>query len=44
MQSVILLEKKTLPTHLMSLACVDSPTQLRDIVLQLEDAGEVPGV
>lgn len=40
MDDVVLLEKKDLPTHLASLPCVDSPTQFRDLILQLEDAGE----
>ena len=40
MDDVVLLEKKDLPSHLSSLPCVDSPTQFRDLVLQLEDAGE----
>ena len=37
----ILLEKKQLPTHLAGLPCVESPTPFRDVILQLEDAGEV---
>ena len=40
-ETVFLLEKKGLPPHLVSLSCVDCPTFLRDVMLQLEDAGEV---
>lgn len=42
-ESVFVLEKKQLPSHLQSLDCVDSPTPVRDVLLQLEDSGEVPG-
>ena len=41
MESVLLLERKHLPPHLAALPCVDCPTPLRDVLLQLEDAGEV---
>ncbi|CAL1126565.1 unnamed protein product [Cladocopium goreaui] len=41
MDSVFLLEKKHLPSHLTALPAVDTPTPLRELVLQLEDAGEV---
>ena len=40
METIFVLEKKQLPSHLVSLPCVDTPTQLRDMILQLEDAGE----
>ena len=41
MDTVFLLEKKHLPSHLTALPAVDTPTPLRELVLQLEDAGEV---
>ena len=41
--TVILLEKKAVPDHISSLPCIDSPTMLSTIVLELEDAGEVRG-
>ena len=40
-QTVMILEKKGLPSHLGSLPCVDSPTYLSAIIRELEDAGEV---
>ena len=40
-QSVVLLEKKTLPDHLTSLPSVDTPTSLSTLFRELEDAGEV---
>ena len=39
--SVILLETKTVPDHLNSLPCIDSPTPLATVWRELEDAGEV---
>ncbi len=41
MDSVVVLDKKDLPSHLASLPCVESPTSLKDLFLQLEDSGEV---
>ena len=43
LDTIFLLEKKNLPTHLASLPAVDNPTPLRELLLQLEDAGEVSG-
>ncbi|CAL1125989.1 unnamed protein product [Cladocopium goreaui] len=40
-QTVMILEKKGLPSHLGNLPCVDSPTYLSAIIRELEDAGEV---
>ena len=40
-ESVILLEKKSLPDHLSSLPSVDTPTPLSTLWRELEDAGEV---
>ena len=36
----MLLEKKNLASHLASLPCVETPMAFRELVLQLEDAGE----
>ena len=41
METVFVVEKKQLPSHLTALPAVDTPTTLRELVLQLEDAGEV---
>ena len=43
MDTVVVLDKKDLPSHLASLPCVESPTSLKDLFLQLEDSGEVCG-
>lgn len=40
-ETVMVLEKKSLPDHLQGLPCVDAPTYLKTIVRELEDAGEV---
>lgn len=40
-ETVIIMEKKTMPNHLQSLPCVDSPTVLSTILREMEDAGEV---
>lgn len=42
--TIILVEKKHVPSHLAALPCIDSPTRLSDVILQLEDAGEVLGL
>lgn len=36
-----MMEKKGMPNHLQSLACVDNPTDVTTIIRELEDAGEV---
>lgn len=43
MDCVVILDKKELPSHLASLPCVETPTSLKDLFLQLEDSGEVCG-
>lgn len=39
--TVVILEKKELPSHLQDLPCVDSPTKLATVLHELQDAGEV---
>ncbi|CAK9042507.1 unnamed protein product [Durusdinium trenchii] len=41
LDTVMILEKKNLASHLAGLPCVDSPTPLATILRELEDAGEV---
>jgi len=41
--SCILLEKKHVPEHLSSLPCIDSPTVLKTLWRELQDAGEAIG-
>lgn len=40
LDTVMILEKKNLASHLAGLPCVDSPTPLATILRELEDAGE----
>lgn len=40
MNTVCILEKKDLGTHLKDLPCVESPTKLSSLLHELEDAGE----
>ena len=40
-KSILIMERKGMPTHLQSLACVDNPTELGVVLRQLQDAGEV---
>ena len=41
--SVLVLEKKSVPEHLQSLPCIDAPTPLGQVLRELEDGGEVGG-
>lgn len=41
LDTVMVLEKKHLASHLQGLPCVESPTCLKTIIRELEDAGEV---
>ena len=38
--SIILMERKGMPSHLQSLPCVDNPNPLSTVIHELEDAGE----
>lgn len=40
--TLILLEKKDLPTHLASMNCADSVIALSNVLREMEDQGEVP--
>ena len=39
-QSLLLVEKKTVPDHLAALTSLDTVTSLAEILLELQDAGE----
>lgn len=41
MKTVVIMERKTLPSHLQSLPFVDNPVELATVIRELEDAGEV---
>ena len=38
--SMVILEKKSIPEHLNDLECLDTPTTVDAILRELEDAGE----
>ena len=40
LDSMIILEKKRIPSHLSQLACLEKPTALRTLLTSLEDLGE----
>lgn len=40
-ESMIILEKKKIPAHLSELSCLDQPVPLKDLLMALEDQGEV---
>ena len=39
-ETIIILEKKNLPEHLVGLPCVDSPSYLSTVLRELQDSGE----
>ena len=39
-QTVVLLEKKSLPDHMSALPCADSPTFLGQVLHEITDSGE----
>lgn len=40
LQTPILLERKRMSEHLSNIECLDKPCRLKDVLMQLEDAGE----
>lgn len=40
MDTVLVMEKKGMPSHLQSLPCVETPSTLATVIRELEDAGE----
>lgn len=40
LNSLVLMEKKSCPSHLQGLPCIDQPVPLSTVIRELEDAGE----
>lgn len=41
LSSMVILEKKKIPQHLAELPCLDQPVELKELLMSLEDQGEV---
>jgi hypothetical protein len=44
LESLLVLEKRTIPEHLSTMDCLDTPTAVETVLRELEDMGEVAWV